>query len=53
MVIVPAAPRPDGKATKIWLKLLGNPLESQKKTEKEKILDKRLRTEETGRNRNY
>ena len=50
---MPAAPRPRGKAYKIWVQLLGNPLKSEKKTEKEKILDKRLTTEETGRNRNY
>lgn len=47
---MPSAPRPHGKARKIWLRILGTPF-MHKKTDHEKKLDKRLSAEEIGRNR--
>lgn len=48
---MPAAPRPKGKATKIAYDILGKPqnMINDKKTKKDKLVDKRLDFEDTYR----
>lgn len=46
---MPQAPRPEGKAKKIAYAILGKPANLQKKSKKEKQIDKVLLFQETAR----
>jgi hypothetical protein len=46
---MPVALRPNGKGKKIFLSLMGKPINFQKRTKKEKAVDRRLLFEETYR----
>lgn len=46
---MPVALRPKGKAKKIFISLMGKPINVQKRTKKEKAVDQRLLVEDTYR----
>jgi hypothetical protein len=46
---MPVALRPKGKGKKIFLALMGKPINVQKRTKKEKAVDQRLLVEDTYR----